>query len=167
VKWIKSWQVKSESGNGVYTVSLSDTGEYGCSCPVWKFKREECKHIRYVKDFNPTGESQYDGKEARPGNVGQVTEIDGILLYPLVPIEPFNTHLAATIIYDLLKLGAKKEKVKDYKDKMFSRSSLKDIIEYVEIRGRYVYTEFIQGRGWTNPQIVKIEKVRRENGSHS
>jgi hypothetical protein len=49
MKWIKKWNVESESGKGSYVVSLSDQNEWGCSCPVWKFRRQECKHIRRVK----------------------------------------------------------------------------------------------------------------------
>ncbi|MBA7647677.1 hypothetical protein ES703_55455 [subsurface metagenome] len=49
MKWIKKWNVESESGNGSYVVSLSEKNEWGCSCPVWKFRRQECKHIRRVK----------------------------------------------------------------------------------------------------------------------
>jgi hypothetical protein len=54
-KWVKQWKVSSwkSSGNdltpGAYTVSLSVDGEWGCSCPRWKFKREECKHIREIQ----------------------------------------------------------------------------------------------------------------------
>jgi len=52
LKWIKKWNIESESGNGNYVVSLSDENEWGCSCPVWKFRRQECKHIKRVK-LNP------------------------------------------------------------------------------------------------------------------
>jgi len=62
MKWIKKWIVKSENGNDQYIVSLSDKNEWGCSCPVWKFKRIECKHIRDVR-FNPDG---YKVKEELP-----------------------------------------------------------------------------------------------------
>ncbi len=56
-KWVKKWTVESWSMtrgrneyDRVYTVSLSFDGEWGCSCPRWKFKREECKHIREIKE---------------------------------------------------------------------------------------------------------------------
>ena len=52
MKWIKKWNIKSESGNGNYVVSLSDKNEWGCSCPDWKLRRQECKHIIRVK-LNP------------------------------------------------------------------------------------------------------------------
>ncbi len=47
-KWIKRWTVASESGPGVYIVALDKDGTYGCSCPVWKFHRKQCKHIQEV-----------------------------------------------------------------------------------------------------------------------
>lgn len=45
--WIEKHEVQGK--HGTYVVSKSDTGEWGCSCPVWKFHREECKHIKFVK----------------------------------------------------------------------------------------------------------------------
>jgi len=30
-------------------VAVDRDGIYGCSCPVWKFKKQECKHIRGIK----------------------------------------------------------------------------------------------------------------------
>ena len=51
MKWIKKWNVPSDSGNGEYVVSLSDEDTYGCSCKAWTrhFPREDCKHILLVK----------------------------------------------------------------------------------------------------------------------
>lgn len=46
--WVKKWKVEGSKGN-IYTVSLSNEGEYGCSCPVWSFRRSECKHIKLVR----------------------------------------------------------------------------------------------------------------------
>jgi len=49
-KWIRKWRVPSHrEGGGVYVVAQADDGTYGCSCPAWKFRRIECKHIRSVK----------------------------------------------------------------------------------------------------------------------
>lgn len=49
-RWVQSWQMPSESRAGVeYTVSVSDDGTWGCSCPRWKFKRVECHHIQEKK----------------------------------------------------------------------------------------------------------------------
>lgn len=50
-KWIRKWNVPSDSGNGEYVVSLSDQDTYGCSCKAWTmhFPRQDCKHIDLVK----------------------------------------------------------------------------------------------------------------------
>lgn len=47
-RWVKQWQIEGNSGT-IHTVSVSDDGTWGCSCPVWKFKRKECHHIMEVK----------------------------------------------------------------------------------------------------------------------
>jgi len=47
--WIEKWEVDGSNGK-TWTVALSDTGEWGCSCPVWKFRRVECHHIQQIKD---------------------------------------------------------------------------------------------------------------------
>lgn len=46
--WIKTWKVMGSSNN-TYNVGLSKDGNYGCSCPAWKFRRQECRHIRDIK----------------------------------------------------------------------------------------------------------------------
>jgi hypothetical protein len=48
-KWLKKWNVNSHSSDKVYVVSESENGEWGCSCPVWKFRRLECKHIKEIR----------------------------------------------------------------------------------------------------------------------
>lgn len=48
--YVEQWQIPSHSDpTKTYTVSLTDQGEYQCSCPHWKFRRQECKHIREAK----------------------------------------------------------------------------------------------------------------------
>ena len=44
-RWVNKWQVESSTGDKSYTVSEADDGTFGCSCPVWKFRRQVCKHI--------------------------------------------------------------------------------------------------------------------------
>ncbi len=47
----QKWDIRSESDPSIfYRVSRRSSGEYECSCPVWKFKRQECKHIRKIKE---------------------------------------------------------------------------------------------------------------------
>jgi hypothetical protein len=57
-RWVRKWEVESESSEKIYVVAQNDMGEYGCSCPAWKFQRGEnnkpCKHIlRIMKQITP------------------------------------------------------------------------------------------------------------------
>ena len=47
-RWIRKWVVGSESGPGSYIVAQDKEGNWGCSCPAWKFRRKTCKHILEV-----------------------------------------------------------------------------------------------------------------------
>ena len=51
-EWIRKWNVTGSTGN-IYVVSEDENGEFGCSCPVWTFKRKTCKHIIWLKDQLP------------------------------------------------------------------------------------------------------------------
>jgi len=155
MEWINKYKVHGSNGH-LWTVSKSKTGEWGCSCPVWKFRRQECHHILSVKNGELPVEEANGGREIRPGNVPEVTEKDGILLYPLVPFGPSGVPLAATIIYDLNRMGADREQLKRYREKMFPKTPMRNILSYVETHGRYVYTEFIKGQGWTNPIFKRM-----------
>lgn len=48
-KWVKRWNIPKSTGEGFWTVAVTADGEWGCSCPQWKFKRIECKHIHQVR----------------------------------------------------------------------------------------------------------------------
>jgi hypothetical protein len=48
--WVRKWDVASASERGkVYRVAQDKGGGFGCDCPRWKFRREECRHIQLVK----------------------------------------------------------------------------------------------------------------------
>ena len=56
--WIKKWDVaSSRDPNKAYRVAQDKHGRYGCNCPGWKFRREQCRHIKEVQahigDTNP------------------------------------------------------------------------------------------------------------------
>ena len=44
------YSVPRSSGDKTWTVSQTARGDWQCSCPVWRFKREQCKHIAAVQD---------------------------------------------------------------------------------------------------------------------
>jgi hypothetical protein len=55
-KWVKRWDAPGSNGK-IWRVAVDKDGKYGCSCPRWKFKREECHHILAIK--------QNQGKEIK------------------------------------------------------------------------------------------------------
>ena len=110
MKWIKKWIIESESGNGKYTVSLSDENIWGCSCPVWKFRRQECKHIIRVK-LNPERYKEIEDQLPKPEYVlakvekPEYDEKNNRLLIPLIRIEPYDVKMEAIICYTMAKYG--------------------------------------------------------------
>jgi len=48
-KWIQKWYIDGSKGK-TWTVAMDADGNYGCSCPVWRFKRIQCHHIEAVKN---------------------------------------------------------------------------------------------------------------------
>jgi hypothetical protein len=59
-KWIKRWEIQSHSDpDKTYTVALAEDGSYGCSCPQWKFRRRQCRHIAEVQCNVPETVERY------------------------------------------------------------------------------------------------------------
>lgn len=50
-KWVRKWTSESwtDKHGKCYVVSVSVDGVWGCSCPEWIFRRNECHHIQEVK----------------------------------------------------------------------------------------------------------------------
>jgi hypothetical protein len=70
-RWVQKWHIESSSEAGKkYVVSLSSELVWGCSCPVWKFRRQECHHIKQVK-FS---------LQAKDGDVGSDMKLVAILI---------------------------------------------------------------------------------------
>lgn len=151
-RWVKRWKVPGSNGDE-WTVAIDKDGNYGCSCPRWKFKREECHHILQVK---ASGGEQTKTRTAVPGNVGEVV-IDGDrVLYPLVPFGG-GPDLPATIVYDLQRANVDPIQIRDYASRMFKQASLKQITLHVKDRGRLIFSRFEKGKGWINPVFVDCE----------
>jgi len=49
-KWVQIYEVPASKMGNFWTVAIDRDGNYGCSCPVWKFRRLECKHIIQIKE---------------------------------------------------------------------------------------------------------------------
>lgn len=82
-RWIERWSVESDDMDREYVVSRDAQGEFGCSCPQWKFGKApkvNCKHIELLLVWlrhptpatspargtrPPTGETPVDPKRSR------------------------------------------------------------------------------------------------------
>jgi len=112
MKWIRKWDIESESSNKKYVVSLSDEDTWGCSCPAWKFRRQECKHIVRVK-LNPERYEETKDQLPKPEYVlarvekPKYDEKNNRLLIPLIRIEPYDVKMEAIICYIMAKHGYK------------------------------------------------------------
>jgi len=135
-KWIKRFKVKSSSGNGYYIVAIDKEGNYGCSCPVWKFRRQECHHIRLIKLFGGSEEETIKKPEYVLAKVLEPKLIDGKILCPLIPIG--DTHMEATIDAFLMKYGYSFSEVKEIRHLPNSWTK-KAILDYIERYGMKKY----------------------------
>jgi hypothetical protein len=136
MKWVKKWRVPRSKGDGTWVVSRADDESWGCSCPRWKFHREQCHHILAVQQ-NPDAYDADHPKELPeiiPGNVEACTVIDGRCLHPLIPI-PDNGTLA-TIVYDLLKMGYSFGRIKTRFEMIPRQWTAKAVLAHVEAYGR-------------------------------
>jgi len=162
--WVERYEVPGSNG-AVWTVGIDKDGNYGCSCPVWKFKRQVCKHIRFVQDNKiAKGEDDLPQYPMQPGNVAEVTVKNGTVLYPLVPLgRSYTVHLICTIIYDLIRAKADAREIVRYKNDMLKGNvSIGTIDRYVKANGRLVYEKFVKGQGWINPVVVPYDTPIRE-----
>ncbi len=91
------------------------------------------------------------------GRVKEVTEKEDYILLPLSPLDHRQTHFFATIIYDLVKLGYKKEDLKFNYGDFLKKNSIKRIIDYVESNGRMIWES-------TQPMNSKEIIIEVKNG---
>ena len=160
MKWIKKWKVPSNSNpNKIYTVSQADDGTYGCSCPHWCFRRQECSHIAYIKITQPEPNSEPKKRpEIVPANVLKPTynENENILMMPLIPLDPRSTHITATICFVALKYGYSITELRERYGLPQSWTK-KAIIRYIEEHGECELPHYLGGR---NRQIVSPDESR-------
>jgi len=126
MKHKKEWKVKSYSSDKYYIVGIDSIGNYSCSCPYWKYKRKDCKHIEEIK---LKGGIEVKKAEYVLAKVNEPKLKDGAMFIPLVAIG--DLHMEATIDYFMLKNGwsmADIIKIRHLR-KDFSVRSIKEIID--------------------------------------
>ena len=141
-KWVKRWRVEGSNDNE-YIVAQGEMGKFGCSCPAWKFRQIECKHIKYIKNHNPTAnmieniaikkpELRYYNME-HPG----YDKENNIIKCPLIRIEPFDLTLEVEIDVMMMENGYSLSDVKETRHlpRQWTKRAIYDH-----------YKRFIQGR---------------------
>ena len=141
VRWIRKWKVPSSSGNDEHTVAIDKNGEYGCSCPVWKFRRLECHHIQSVKNGNGTVKEKPEYRLAKV--LKPMYDLkNNRLLVPLIAI-PDAIMMEATICYYLFKYGYSLSEVKQLRGHLPPSWTKKAIMSHIERDGEAEYPD-----GW-------------------
>lgn len=164
--YIKKWEISSEKdSNKVYIVSLTDKNTFACSCPIWIYKRQECKHIQRVKRALDNNEGITDIK-LNPlkivfAKVKEVTLKENNEVYvPLLPLcSAHTTHFLATLVYDLLKLGFTFTYLAE-RYNLPREWNKNKVIGYIEERGRYVIKEI--GKGVFQDDTYEIKPIMKE-----
>jgi len=141
-RWIKRWQVQG-SAEKPYTVAIDKDGNYGCSCPHWKFRRAECHHIKQVK---MGGGSTVDEKTRPEYVLAKVNkpiydEKTNRLLIPLIGL-PDAMMMQATICFYMLKHGFSMGEVRSIR-RIPQQWTAKAIMQHVADHGEAEYPE-----GW-------------------
>lgn len=143
-RWVKRWEVPKSSGDGNWIVAIDKDGNYGCSCPVWKFKRQECHHIKLVKMGSVEASTQAEKPEYVLAAVNKPTydEKKNRLLIPLVALGPEGTNMEATICFTMLKHGYSMGEVREIRH-LPTQWTAKAIFSHIERYGEAEYPE-----GW-------------------
>jgi len=145
-KWIKRWKVEKSKGDGHWIVALDKDGNYGCSCPVWKFRRQECHHIVLIKN---NGGEEAPAKE-KPGYVLAAAlkpiykEETNELLIPLIGIPDANM-MEATICFYMMKYGYSWSEVKEIRGHLPPSWTKKAVIAHVERHGEACHPKSFLG----------------------
>lgn len=146
-KWVKRWKVPNSNGDGTWTVAVDKDGNYGCSCPAWKFQglpfaeRVACHHIVEVQRNG--GEELT--KKSKPKYVLAVVlkpiykEKKNELFVPLVAIPDLNM-MEATICYYLLKYGYSWQEVKELRNIPYQWTK-RAVLSHVERYGEAEYSK--------------------------
>ncbi len=142
-KWVERWKLPKSNGDGEWIVAIDEAGNYGCSCPVWKFRRQECHHIRLVK----LGAISSEQTKTRPEyvlakvNKPSFDPETNRLLIPLVGI-PDAMMMEATICYYLMKHGYSMGEVRELRH-IPREWTAKAIFHHIDRHGEAEYPD-----GW-------------------
>jgi len=140
-KWVQKFIIPGSNG-AEWTVGIDAEGGFGCSCPVWKFKRQECKHIREVKDNIDILVSNLPGEANKPNvvlaKVYKPELRNGELYIPLVPFG--DVDMSATIVYHMMKCGYTMREIRKIRGCCCPESwTAKAVLEHIKVHGEAQY----------------------------
>lgn len=143
-KWIKKWKVPKSSNDGFWVVSQAEDSTWGCSCPVWKFKRHECHHIKLVQNGGGI-ENDNNGFKKPDYILAKVNkpiyqEKENRLLIPLIGL-PDGHLMEATIIYYMMKYGYSFGECKQIRGHIPHSWTAKAVFHHIETHGEAEYPE--------------------------
>jgi hypothetical protein len=145
-KWIRKWDAPSFTNlEKTYTVSVADDGvTWGCACWPWRKTRQDCKHIHDVKN-NPRMEPKMDIDPILPSvipskevNKPIYDKTENFIFVPLIPLEPYDVHMEATICYFLLEHGFTMPKIRTIRS-LRTTWTKKSIVDHVKTNGLKEY----------------------------
>lgn len=145
-KWVKKWNVTSFTDpDKSYKVSIADDGvTWGCSCWPWRKTREDCKHIREVKS-NPTPPDEeitinlVTVIPTKNADKPIYDEHDKKIYVPLIPLNPYDVHMEATICYFLLQQGFTITKIREIRS-LSPTWTKKSIVDIIKTKGMKKYS---------------------------
>jgi len=143
-RWVKRWEIEGSNGH-IWIVALDKDGNYGCSCPIWKFKRRECHHILQVKNSNLEQKELFEKPKYVLANVLKPTydAETNILSCPLVAI-PDAQMMEVTICYYLIKHGYSMSEIRQLR-RIPNDWTKERILDHIERHGEAQYTEYLTG----------------------
>lgn len=77
-RWKERWSVDSDDMEKEYTVARDAAGCFGCSCPRYKFKREQCKHIQTVIEWLEAKNAPHKPLSPPAASSERVIELDSL-----------------------------------------------------------------------------------------
>lgn len=123
----------------MWVVSQAADGEWGCSCPVWKYRRKACKHIEEVR-ATANLRTEKRRAEYRLAMIRKPVylEEDNVLLIPLVRL-PDTVMMEATIIYNMLLHGFSWSEIRSIRHHVPRQWSAQRVIDHVQMYGEAEY----------------------------
>lgn len=153
-KWVKRWEVPRSDKEGVWVVAVDRDGQYGCSCPVWKFKRQVCHHIRQVQEGEFCTVGVVDKPKYQLWHVPTPVVEDGILKVPLIAL-PDKVLMEATICWAMLANGYSMQEVREIRGHIPREWTREAIMSHVARHGPAVYPKewFEKKEGDSEPEM--------------